>query len=132
MKLHKNKFPLQFLLASRIGFYNGPDLTRGPPIKNPCSIYLISSQTISDALCIYFQLPDPYFEIKLDSFTRVKGIRLLLPPDEATEAQSNITYRLMYSTNGCKWKIYGIRSYKDTSNVTEQVNYYLIYFFGPK
>ena len=31
-------FLLQFLLAGRIGFYNGPDLARGPPIKNPCSI----------------------------------------------------------------------------------------------
>ena len=30
-------FLLQFLLAGRIGFYNGPDLARGPPIKNPWS-----------------------------------------------------------------------------------------------
>ena len=29
-------FLLQFLLAGHIGFYNGPDLARGPPIKNPC------------------------------------------------------------------------------------------------
>ena len=36
MKLQK-KFPLQFLLAGRIGFYNGPDLVRGSPIKNPWS-----------------------------------------------------------------------------------------------
>ena len=28
-------FLLQFLLAGRIGFYNGPDWARGPPIKNP-------------------------------------------------------------------------------------------------
>ena len=35
MKLHKKNFPLQFLLAGRIGLYKGPDLDRAGRLLEP-------------------------------------------------------------------------------------------------
>ena len=66
------------------------------------SIYML----YLEPLCIDFNHPKPYFEITLGALMRIKGIRLLKPFDEGEEFEHS--YRLLYSLNGCQWKIYGI------------------------
>lgn len=58
--------------------------------------------------CISLLHPKPYFQLNLVHLTRVKGLRILRVA-HPTHDDGDFGLRLMYSIDGCKWKIFGAK-----------------------